>query len=445
MKEKSNIKIHFIGIGGIGMSALAKYCKSIGCIVQGSDSNFSDEIRELTSQGIKVFIDHDRKNVKGVDVFIYSSAISKNNPEYQFAIDNKKTLLKRSQLLFYVMKNFDNKIAVAGCHGKTTSSLMIAHIFKCASKEFTSFIGGETALIKNFYSNNDNSKICLVEACEYKKNFLDLKPNVTLITNVDNDHMDCYKDLNDLVLTYKEFIDQSLNFINADDDNSLPLVNTCSTTYGISNKAMYQAKNLKENSNFYSFNVYEYGINLGKINLKIKGIHNVYNALGAISIARKFNISFYKIKKALETFYGAKRRDEIIFEDKNNTYIVDYAHHPNEISATLKNYDKNNTLVIFQPHTYSRTKLLMEDFITSLKDCNLIIYQSYSAREEYDVNGSAYTLYKKLLLINDKVDYADDEKSLFLLLKSKKSKYKNILFLGAGNIYLVAKKYVNLI
>ena len=430
---KNNSKIHFIGIGGANMSALATYCKNVGMVVSGSDILDGQTVKNLQNDGITVFIGHDRKNAHGADIIVYNSAISEDNPEYQFALDHQKPLLKRSELLSLIEKKHNFSIAVSGCHGKTTATSMLAHIFIKANKHPTCFIGGEDKTFGNFVMGDG---VFITEACEFKKNFLTLSPDIAVVLNIDNDHLDCYGNMEQLKKAYKKFCSNKISVINADDKNAVSISGACSITYGITEPATFRAKNIVEEKGL-KFSLYVNGVYKSIIRLKVSGKHNVYNALAAIACAMEYGISLGIIKRALSSFTGVYRRQEILGEINGCIIEADYAHHPKEIQSVANQDD----LVVFQPHTYSRTKILISDFTLALKNNQTIILPTYPAREEYDVEGSGYALYQSLQSVGADSTYADNNEMLFKTLDSKTKHYKRILFLGAGDIYFIAKKY----
>ena len=258
--------------------------------------------------------------------------------------------------------------------------------------------------------------------------------------NVDNDHMDCYSDLLEAQSAFKEFTKNVITVLNADDKNSQTLYNSTTVTFGIDSLATYMAKNLKEKNGEYSFTAYSHGIKQGVVNLRVLGKHNVYNALSTIAVTDLLKIPFPKVKKSLEQFNGVKRRNEYVGEFLGKKCYCDYAHHPREIGATIDCFNKsgNAYLTVFQPHTYSRTKFLMDEFISVLKDLNrLIIMDTYPARESFDKTGSAKTLYQNLQnVMGEKVTFISKKQNLEnQLTKTLTPDLERILFLGAGDIY----------
>lgn len=437
--EKLKIKnVHFIGICGVSMSSLAKFISLLGYSVTGSDVNFNKQ--NFVGYEIKVFPMHDSKNLNGVDVVIYSSAISNDNPEYSYAIKNGMRILKRSELLRIIEEDFQTVIGIAGCHGKTTTACMLANIFRKSNKKFYAHIGGKDSVLGDFiYSGNE----CLIsEVCEYKRNISYFICNKACVLNVAPDHMDCYKDMDDLVREYYSFLDRAnIPIINNDDKILKRYKNSQKITFGIESDSNYKCVDLKENNGRFSFSVLKNGEFFISVDLKICGKHNVYNALASIAIADSYDISKEIIKNGLEDFYGAERRFETVYDDKVK-FIADYAHHPEEISSTIntaKSLTKGKVKVVFQPHTYSRTKLLLDDFIDVLKDVkSLIIYKTYSARETPDCGYDARFLSQKLR----NSLYADTDKDLINIINDQTEEGDLWLVLGAGDIYDKIKRFI---
>ena len=435
--------VFFIGIGGVSMSALARFCIRQNIAVLGSDKTENQQVKALKFLGAKIKIGHKKDNLEDVDLVVYSSAISSDNPELIMAKEKNIPTLKRSELLNVIEKGFVNRVAISGCHGKTTVTAMCTHVFSKANKNPTSFIGGIDKVYSNFkYGSQD---FLIYEACEYKKNMLDLNPTLSVVLNVDNDHMDSYASMHNLIESFSTFTSKRLSLINADDVNSQSLWQTTSTTFGIKNQANYTARYIRRGEKGYSFTFYKGQIKQGRINLQIAGLHNVYNALATASIADMYKLEFKHIKKGLENFTGVNRRMELVGNGNTKLYC-DYAHHPKEIQSSLLAFSEisQQSIVVFQPHTYSRTKLLMCDFLSVLSGVkNLVIYKTYPAREKYDKRGSAKTLYDNLKSqSNGKVYYSSSLATLtqtinFLIKENPKA---NVLFLGAGDIYELAKK-----
>lgn len=449
----NNIKIlnyknyYFSGIGGVSMSALAKYLIRIGKRVYGSDISSSEFTDELEFLGVKIDFTQKGKFLTEDCVFVYSSAISSDNVEMLRAKDLNIPIVKRSELLGEICSQFPISIAVSGSHGKTTTTAMIAQILISGKYLPTVFLGGNSLEYGNLFLGDNN--IVLTEACEYKKNFLNIKPKISTVLNIDNDHLDSYLDLDEEVRVFEKFTKGSIAVINADDVKANGIFTTSKVSFGINNQANYTARRIFEKENGISFSVYQASILMGRINLKIKGKHNVYNALCAIAVCSILKVPFKVMKKGLETFVGVKRRNELILRKDGLDVYADYAHHPSEIDALLETYKKerDKTLFVFQPHTYSRTEILMNDFISVLSKCqNLIIYKTYPAREKYSYKGSAMKLYCNLSSCGVKnLKFIEEQEKLKKEIINSSKKYKIIIFIGAGDIYEIAKESVRLI
>ena len=432
-------KIYFIGIGGISMSALAKLLFSYGYQVSGSDALRGEQTEQLTRQGIKVYIGVDalRANLCEADTVVYTDAISQTNQELLSAFRMGKRVLSRAELLGLICEEFPNVLAVAGSHGKTTCTSMCTHVLKHLQVPFTAHIGGEDSLFGNVYAGGN--EYLVTEACEYKKNLLRVPKNVAILLNVDKDHMECYGDEESLMKCFQQYCETAkTTFVCADDEKCRTLGDYPS--FGIDNPfADYRAVDLRANGERYAFTVEEYGKGICRVGLNSIGRCNVYNALAAFAAIRSFGFDETEIAKGLESFTAVKRRFEKMGKYKGATFICDYAHHPREISATVKTAKgiaKKNLYVIFQPHTYSRTKLLLTDFVEVLRPIkNLMIYKTYPAREKFDSAGSA----ERLAQAVGNCLYAHNVYALKAWLKSTVREGDVVLFLGAGDIYFVAQ------
>ena len=425
------LSFYFIGIGGVSMSSLAKFLFSQGKKVEGSDvidSVFTDELRNL---GIRVSIGEFRESIKDFDVIVYTDAVRENDVQLCEAKKLGKTMLSRGQLLYEISNNFKAVIAVSGCHGKTTCTSMLAHVFKAANKKFGAHIGGRDLAFGNYFCNGFDYFI--TEACEYKKNFLKLRPDIAVILSSRADHLECYGSEEELKKCYADFAESASVKVSLYGD-----INVGGLTFGFDKNADYSARHICEENGRYSFTVYEGDCELGKICLNVYGKHNILNALAATAVARSAQIAFKHIQKGLSDFKGVERRFENIGNINGAVCIADYAHHPDEIRASLRAAKKITTgrlFVVFQPHTYSRTKNLFGKFVAVLSSLNnLLIYRTYAAREYYDDAGSALTLSQSV----KKSSYGDSEQDIkdFIL---KASAQDTVLFLGAGDIYDIAK------
>lgn len=430
-----NDKIHFIGIGGMSMSALACILQNDGYYVQGSDLHKSEITNDLQNKGINVYIGHNKNNVKNANVVVYNYAIHEDNEELKFAQNNNLKIISRGQLLGFICKNYKNVIAISGAHGKTTTTGMISSIFLTANKNPTIHLGGILNSIGSNYYIGDTTYF-ITEACEYHDCFLNFKSKVGVILNIEAEHLDYFKNFRNVLKSFTKFAKNSETVVissNYSFNNAIT----------VGNNADYYYKALKYCKKFMSFKVYKNNKFYAKIKLKCYGEHNAINALFAIAVSDKFNLSQKDIVKGLFNFTGTKRRFEVL---RNKPYMVhDYAHHPAEIKSaisTIKQISKNKLIVIFQPHTYSRTHNLKTEFINSLKNLEEIyIIKTYPARETYIKSGSAKTLYQQLKKLNANVLYFENFKKCEQHLRKINLHKTDVLFLGAGDIHKLAYRF----
>ena len=426
-----NFKVHFIGIGGVNTSALAAFLIKKGFIVSGSDRSFNVYCDNLETCGAQIFIGHNKENVKGADVVVYTSAVDENNEELKFALQNKIPVYSRAELLDMISSEFKVKIGIAGAHGKTTVTALLTHVLFEAGLFYTSFIGGEDKTFENFSSCGND--YFLTEVCEYKKNIDKFTADIAVALNVDNDHLDCYKDLGELKDTFLHYLSRSkLAVINADDE-SLKSFSGDKITFGLNDSADYYPENIRTSSRT-AFNVYERGKKLFRLNSKLTGVYNVYNILAAVALARNIGIEAQTIKNAVEKFEGVKRRNEYLGKINGLKCYSDYAHHPKELLSLINNITadkKSDIRLVFQPHTYSRTKLLFNDFVEVLSKVeHLYLYKTYAARERFDKKFEANALLPYL----KNAQYFDDFDELYNELILSASKYDRVYFVGAGDI-----------
>ncbi len=428
--SKVKIKVHFIGVAGTGVSVLAKVLLFKGFIVSGSDVRRSDIILELEKLGLKFYHGHNEFNVDNADVVVYSSAIKSDNSELKRARFLKKAVYSRAELLGLLINSSRTSVGVAGSHGKTTTTCMLSYALKFLGVEALCLMGGEELTLGNLtYSKTLKNLIC--EVCEYNKNIANLSPTYPVVLNVDNDHLDCYKTIENLKEEFFAYLKRgNLAFINAD-DKFLCSYKGKKVTFAINSSADFNAKNLREESGKYTFDVYEKGKFLCSIKLNVYGEHNVYNALAVIAILRRvYKVKPKKIADSINSFKGVKRRFESA-DILGKKIIFDYCHHPTEIKATIiamRQAFLGNVLYVFEPHTYSRTALLINDFISVFKGENVVFYKTFPARENYLKRGSAKTLAG---LLN-----APYFKSIGELKKHiKNSSFENVVIMGAGELY----------
>jgi len=434
-------KIHFIGIGGVSMSSLAQIMHDNGYKVTGSDNSVSETVTKLISKGITVFEGQSADNIGDYDLVVYTAAIHNDNPELARARALGINCVERSVFLGSLLSDYSNRIGVCGTHGKTTTTSILALILLASEMDPTVLIGGTLPDIKsNFVSG---SKKCVVfESCEYVDSFLHFPTDLPVVLNVEEDHLDYFKDINAIKASFLKYVSQAEKAVfNIDCKYTNDVKNdyrgTPITVSLKDSSANYYACNVNTDG-YPSFDVYENGKLLGSLTLSVPGIHNVYNAMCAIAAARTFDISFEIIKTATEHFGGAHRRFEKIKSDKPFTIIDDYAHHPSEIKATLTAARSvcNGTLYcIFQPHTYTRTAALLDNFISALSLADQpILVDIYSAREKNEVG-----IYSQD--ISDKIEGAIYAKSfedaaLHILRHAKENDV--VITMGAGNVYKIA-------
>ena len=424
---------YFIGIGGVSMSGLAKFLMGLNKKVGGSDVCANEYTDELVKSGVKIDFGNSNDEIESYDAVVYTDAIREEDTRLKKAISLSKPTLSRGQFLYEISRYFKKVIAISGCHGKTTCSSMLTHIFAAADKKFASHIGGKDLKYSNFYCCGYDYLI--TEACEYKKNFLHLKPDIAVILNSDADHIECYESVEALKSAYLSFADSASETVSLYRD----LNEVSGIKFGFDKSADYFATNININSGKCEFALHERDKKLGNLVLNVYGRHNVLNALAAAAVARYFGITFEQIREGLNRFAGVERRFEKLAELNGVAYYADYAHHPNELRASLKTarkIAKGRLFVVFQPHTYSRTKLLFKEFISVLSPLpQLLIYKTYAAREYYDDEGSALTLSQHL----KKSRYGDCRKDITEFV-SKAVEGDMVLFLGAGDIYFIAKQ-----
>ncbi len=420
------------------MSALAKYLSTQGYSVSGSDAVRNEETEILAFYGVKTYIgtDERRKDLLEADAVVYTDAIAETHEERRAALLYGKKLIARADLLAMIGRNFSHVIGVAGSHGKTTCTSMCAHALKSVNVPFTAHIGGEDSVFGNFYTSGN--EYFLSEVCEYKRNLLKMSTDVAVALNIDRDHMECYQDETDLIDCFRQYCKQAkAAFICADDEGCQKLGDF--STFGIKSAcADYRALDLRTDNGRYSFTVEEYGKPLCRLRMQAMGRYNVYNALAAFATMRSFGFNEKEIKTGLETFTAVKRRFEKIGTFRGANVICDYAHHPREIAATINTAEgicKGRLFIVFQPHTYSRTKLLKKEFVEVLRPIKeLMIFKTFPAREKYDEEGSAERLAQELGGL-----YAENVYVLKTWLKKTVKEGDTLLFLGAGDIYYVAQ------
>ena len=450
------LHIHFIGIGGISMSGLAEILLGEDFPVSGSDAKESDLTRQLEERGAKIYIGQRASNITdNVELVVYTAAIHPDNPEYACAKERNLPMLTRAELLGQIMKNYQLPIAVSGTHGKTTTTSMISHILLEADTDPTISVGG---ILPAIHGNIrvGQSETFITEACEYTNSFLSFFPKISIILNIDADHLDFFKDLEDIRNSFRRFAallptDGTL-IINQDIPNVEEITQglDCEIlTYSLKEKADYHAENIEFDEFAHaSFDCIKGEENLGRFTLSVPGMHNVSNALSAIALGVKIGIDLPAIQKGLLHFSGTDRRFQYKGKVAGVTVIDDYAHHPTEIQATLKtakNYPHKTTWCVFQPHTYTRTKALMQEFAQALSLADKVILADIYAARETDTLGISSANLRDLLLEKGVDAYyfpTFDEIEAFLL---ENCIHGDVLItMGAGDVYKIGENLLGM-
>jgi len=454
--------IHFVGIGGIGMSGLALIMKNMGFKIQGSDASYSKNIERLKKNKIKVVFGHQKKNIKAATVLVISSAIKKSNPEILAAKKKQLPIYKRGEMLAHITSLTKN-IVITGSHGKTTTTSLVAAVFSNAKLDPTIINGG----VLNSFNNSarlGKSDWSILESDESDGSFINIHPTYSIITNVDREHMDYYKSMENLKRLFSNFIEKvpsfGKSFICIDNKNNNEIIKKIKIknyyTYGTSINSQFRIRNIEQSKEFSKFSV---DIKLpGKKDLTIKniiipllGLHNIRNATAAIAVATTLGISKEIIKNGLKGFKGVQRRFNKIFTYREAIFFDDYAHHPTEIKEVLNGvrhvYKKEEIICVFQPHRISRLKDLRKQFSESFKKANsVILCPIYSAGEKLKL-GFSYMNFAKEIIKNSKVKVylVRDQYQLSKFVKQNIFGKKIVIGMGAGSISNWMKELPNLI
>ena len=445
LKKYKNI--HMIGIGGISMSGIAEILHNWGFNITGSDCSNSENIQILLKKGIKVTVGHNLDDVKNSDVVVYSAAIKQDDPEMVEAKKLNIPTIERADFLGEITRCYKDTICISGTHGKTTTTSMVSVCFVNALTNPSIQVGAYLKQIDGNYRIG-TSEHFIIEACEYVESFLKFSPKAEIILNIDNDHLDYFKTFENIKKAFIKYVkllpDDGILAINGDDTNCLDLpqyTNAKVITYGIKNQdTNFYASNIKfDNDGFAEFDVYNDNKFFDTFKLSVPGIHNVLNALACIAICNEYNIDKTIIKSSLLNFTGAHRRFEYKGKVREIASVYDdYGHHPTEILATAKalsNKKYNKSWVIFQPHTYSRTKNLLDDFANALINFdNIIILDIYAARELNTYNISSIDLVNKINSLGRKALYIPDFNECANYIKNHVEKDDIVITLGAGTV-----------
>lgn len=448
--RRKDSKIHFIGIGGVSMSSLAKLLLDDGHYITGSDMNENENVLKLKSCNIDINVGHSKDNIKNCDLVVYTAAISKDNPELKEAERKGILTVERCELLGAVMKKYKYPINISGTHGKTTTTSMFAGVFVDGNKNPTVSIGGDYNKIGgNLKIGEKEYFIC--EACEYVESFLKFYPYATVILNIEEDHLDYFRDIEHIKSSFLKFANRTdengFVILNGEDKNCMDIkdkINRKVYTFGLSEQCDCYAKNIEIENGRPVYDLYISGNYKGKIRLSVYGMHNVLNSLATILCADIFGVEFETAKESLYEFTGAKRRFEYKGKFNNAEIYDDYAHHPTEIktaieSAKKKEYD--NLYVVFQPHTYTRTKAFLDEFAEVLRmGENVIITDIYAAREKNTLGITSKDLSDKI----PNAKYIGTLESAEEELRKTVKENDLVVTIGAGDVYKIGESLVRI-
>ena len=447
--------IHFIGIGGISMSGLAEILLGAGFGISGSDSKPSALTKQLEEKGAKVFYGQCAENISAdYNCVVYTAAIHPDNPEFARCVELDLPMLSRAELLGQIMKNYKTSIAVSGTHGKTTTTSMFSSVLLAADTDPTISVGGILEAIGGNIRVG-KSETFITEACEYTNSFLSFYPTLSIILNIEEDHMDFFKDLDDIMNSFRQFAlklpKDGCLVINKEikDYEKVTEGLECNViTYGMDSSCTYHAKNIHFNEQGYGeFDVMYQDVSLGHIILSVPGQHNVSNALAVIAGARKLGISMEQIQAGLLGFSGANRRFQYKGSLNGVTIIDDYAHHPTEIRTTLeaaKNYPHREVWCIFQPHTFTRTKAFFHEFATSLSLADhIILADIYAARETDTLGVSSELLAKEISELGADCYYFPSFDEIENFVKSHCIHGDLLITMGAGDVVNIGENLLN--
>jgi UDP-N-acetylmuramate--alanine ligase len=455
MKFKKIKHIHFVGIGGAGMSGIAEVLLNLGYKITGSDLKPTETTQRLQDLGIKIFNEHKEENVAEADVVVISSAVKETNPEVVFAKEHKIQVIRRAEMLGELMR-MKYGIGVAGTHGKTTTTSMVGEVLTEGGLDPTIVVGGRVINLGS-HAKLGNGEFLVAEADEFDRSFLRLTPTIAVVTTLEAEHLDYYKDFEEIKSVFLEFVNKVPFYgrvILCLDEESLldllPQIERPVTTYGFSSQADLQANSLSLIENSSRFKVKVKGQELGEVSLSVPGIHNVKNSLAAIAVGLELEIPWQKIQKGLSDFKGVSRRFELKGVAKGVMVVDDYAHHPTEIEATLKGARagwKKRLVCVFQPHLYSRTRDFYKEFGRSFLNSDiLIVTDIYPAREEPIPGVTGELVYLAAKEYGHKnafyVPQKDDIPSF--LLKMVKGN-DMVITLGAGDIYKVGTELLKML
>lgn len=437
MKIKPGHTIYFLGIGGIGMSAIARWCNSLGANVFGYDLTSTRLTKALEDEGMRIHYDIDVNKIPlNVDLAIYTPAIPKNNKELQYFKSSNIPTIKRSEFLGEISDEYTT-VAVAGTHGKTSITALTAHILKNAGLNISAFIGGITLNYNTNLILSPNTEILVVEADEFDRSMLKLSPDIAIITSTDKDHLDIYENHDDIKNTFVEFanrIKEKGTLIYNSSTGPFDSVNRNKINYSTKQDASAIASNIRIKKGKYVIDIRIREMELVDVEINVPGIHNIENTLAAVSVSYLLGLKSTEIRDGIQSFKGVERRMEYVINGESITYIDDYAHHPEEIRYTIETirnlYPDSKLLVIFQPHLFSRTRDFADEFAHELSKADeLWLLDIYPAREEPIEGITSEIVANKIIHTHCKIIKKDE---IISLLSEKKPEV--ILTIGAGDI-----------
>jgi len=444
--------IHFVGIGGIGMSGIAELLINLGYTVSGSDVKGSKVIKRLESLGGKVFIEHGAENIEGADVVVYSSAVSVDNPEIVEARGKGIPVIRRAEMLAELMR-LKYGVAIAGAHGKTTTTSMVASILTAGGIDPTVVIGGRLDIWGGSNAKLGQGDVLVAESDESDGSFMMLSPTIAVVTNIDYEHVDHYGSMEKIRETFTDFINKIpfygvaiVCLDNQEIQNVLPLIKKRHITYGLTSQANIKARDIKKGPFDVNFEVVSYGKSMGRVTVKMPGSHVVLNSLAAIAVGLEFEMDMDDIRKGLASLGGLERRFQVKGEKNGVLVIDDYGHHPAEISATLETardcWQENRLIVVFQPHRYTRTKALYDRFVISFNEVDMLIVAPIYPAGERPIEGVDSKWLAQGIREHGHKDVflGNSHDEILQLLLNNVKPGDRVITLGAGDVYRIGEE-----
>ncbi|GHV28837.1 UDP-N-acetylmuramate--L-alanine ligase [Clostridia bacterium] len=440
-------KIHFIGVGGSGIFPVVQILSGLGYELSGSDVEEGSTLERVRNLGVRVFVGHAAENIAGAELIVYSAAIPADNPELMQAQQNKTEMMTRSKMLGIITARYKRSVCIAGTHGKTTTTALLTQILLENNIDTSAIVGGVLPILDGS-GRFGKSDVCVCEACEYANTFLDLNSSMSVVLNIDNDHLEIFGSMGNLISAFGKFCSQTKDLViyNGDDANTKKAVSMASVrgvSFGLKESNDYYAANIKrKNFQSTSFDLFRGDEKLASLTFSIPGEHNIYNVLAGCVAALELGLTPEQLEAPVSNFKGANRRFEVLYKSEKLVVVDDYAHHPAEIKATLtaaRQSEYKNIWAIFQPFTYSRTKELLDDFVDALSLADLCIITDIMGSREFDDLGiSSFDLARK---IPDSVQISGfDDIARYVIENVPENTL--VITLGCGNIYKAARQLV---